>query len=143
MVPGKTSIDPDTLKGLIANRFQIMANYSKQVVSPILKTEKHNAAPSDKDLLSEVGPLLTREPSIMTPDGKKSLDRLLASDSHKTVQLVYQFQEKLKSIWMRTTASQKELIEAFQEWCKQAEGSGLDVLKDFAAQLKGYTVSTA
>ena len=54
-----------------------------------------------------------------------------------------QFREKLQAIWNRTTASHKELIEALQEWCKQAEQSGIAALQDFAAYVRNYTVRPA
>ena len=39
---------------------------------------------------------------------------------------------------MKTASTQKELLEALQLWCKQAEASGVDVLKQFAEQMKSY-----
>ena len=56
--------------------------------------------------------------------------------------MVYQFRENLQAIWGRSTASQKELLDALQEWCQQAEATGIDVLRHFSARLKTYVPQT-
>jgi len=48
------------------------------------------------------------------------------------------FRQSLQNIWLKTASSQKELIDALQQWCLQAENSGLDVLQQFAQRLKSY-----
>lgn len=57
--------------------------------------------------------------------------------------MVYQYRQKLQDIWHKTNASQKELIEALQDWCKQAETAGIKALAQFANHLKMFkSVST-
>ena len=48
------------------------------------------------------------------------------------------YKQSLQNVWLKTASSQKELIEALQQWCRQAEESGLEVLRQFAQQLKAY-----
>ncbi len=52
--------------------------------------------------------------------------------------MVYAFRQSLQDIWLKTATSQKELIEALQTWCRQAEDSGVEVLRQFAEQIKSY-----
>jgi len=40
VLPGKSSVDVDTIKAIITNRFQIMKNYSKNVIIPVFQQEK-------------------------------------------------------------------------------------------------------
>jgi stearoyl-CoA desaturase (delta-9 desaturase) len=56
---------------------------------------------------------------------------------------VYAYRQRLQEIWQKTTASQEQLVHALQEWCHQAETSGIKYLQDFAQSLKGYTLQTA
>lgn len=141
LVPGKTSIDVDTLKALITNRFQVMANYSKTVILPVLQEERRKAGQAGVAMLRRMRTLLIRETSLVDASKKKELDTAL--EKHQSLKVVYQFRLKLQNIWAKSTASQKELLEALQEWCKQAEASGIEVLREFVKHLKMYVPQPA
>ena len=59
-------------------------------------------------------------------------------ENFQSLRVIYQFRIKLQDIWARSTASQKELLDALQEWCQQAEATGIETLRRFAARLKTY-----
>lgn len=134
--PAKTSIDPDTLKALISYRFQVMARYTRDVVLPALREEKRHACKTSRSLLHRAGTVLVRDSSIMKASQKLRLASVL--ENFQSLRVVYQFRLKLQEIWGRSTASQKELLEALQEWCKQAEATGIETLLRFAMRLKTY-----
>lgn len=139
----KHTIDTETLKALILNRFQIMSCYSKEVILPVFNEEKCKAGEKGRKLFAHAKSLLIRETSLIDAENKQRLARLLSE--RQTLNLVYQFRMKLQDIWYRTSASQKELLEALQEWCSQAELTGILVLMQFADHLKGFksvTVAT-
>jgi stearoyl-CoA desaturase (delta-9 desaturase) len=134
---GKLHVDLDTVKAVIGNRFQVMAHYYKNVVRPILRQVKqHDAQEEDKKLLQRAGTLLRRQEDLLSPRANTRLQALLAR--YEQLRIVYSYRQSLQNIWLKTAASQKELIESLQQWCKQAEESGLDVLRQFAEHLKGY-----
>ncbi|MFA6302388.1 MAG: fatty acid desaturase [Legionella sp.] len=139
---GKLQVDIDTVKAVISNRFQVMSNYYKTVIRPILKVEKNQniCSKADKKLLCHAGSLLRREQSLLTQKAKTRLNRLL--ETREQLRVVYTYKESLQNIWLKTASSQKDLIEALQQWCRQAEESGLDVLRQFAQQLKAYVPAT-
>lgn len=132
---GKLQVDLDTVKAVISNRFQIMSQYYKRVVRPILKLEKRSCL-ADKHLFQRAGRLLRLQESLLSAHAKLRLQALLAS--REQLRVVYNFRQSLQSIWLKTASSQKELVDALQQWCKQADESGLEVLRQFALQLKGY-----
>ncbi|MDI9819200.1 MULTISPECIES: fatty acid desaturase [unclassified Legionella] len=136
MEEGKLHVDLETVKAVIGNRFQIMSQYYKRVVRPILKDEKRSLADKDKHLFQRAGRLLRLQDSLLSPRARLRLHALLAS--REQLQLVYSFRQSLQNIWLKTATSQKELVDALQQWCKQAEESGLDALRQFALQIKGY-----
>lgn len=138
MDAGKLNVDIDTVKAVIANRFQVMSNYYKAVIRPILKYEKNNSIKTkeDKKLFQRAGSLLRREDRLLTVKAKTRLQRLL--EAREQLRVVYSYKQSLQAVWLKTASSQKELIDALQNWCRQAEESGLDVLRQFALQLKGY-----
>ena len=71
---------------------------------------------------------------------QRRLARVL--DNFQSLRIVYQFRLKLQAIWSRSTASQKELLDALQEWCQQAEATGIETLLQFATRLKMYVQHT-
>lgn len=137
LVAGKREVDEETLNALINNRFELQAEYSKNVIIPIFKQEKG----PDSAALSEIKTTLVRDGSMVDDAERERLASFLAGT--KQLQIAYQFRVKLQDIWARTTASKKELIEALQDWCKQAEGTGIKCLQEFARYLKSSTVVAA
>jgi stearoyl-CoA desaturase (delta-9 desaturase) len=132
----KSTVDLDTVRAVIANRFQVMSYYYKRVVNPILKMEKKTTLGEQKHLFQKAGRLLKRQSNLLTPKSKSRLQALL--ENREKLRLVYQYKESLQNVWLKTAASQKELVESLQQWCKQAEESGLDVLHQFAQQVKNF-----
>jgi stearoyl-CoA desaturase (delta-9 desaturase) len=140
-LPGKGSVDSDTLKAVLTNRFQVMAHYSKNVIVPVLREERRRAGEAGKSMLRRVRTLLIRETSLVDNSGQQQLAKVLAS--HRSLEVVYQFRLKLQNIWAKSAATQNELLEALQEWCRQAEATGINVLREFVSQLKAYVPSKA
>lgn len=137
----KTQMDADTIKALITYRFQVMSHYTKEVVLPALKEEKMRACKTSRSLLSRAKTLLVRETSIMKAHQQARLAKLL--EDFQSLRMVYQFREKLQEIWSKSTASHKDLLEALQEWCRQAEATGSERLSKFANHLKMYVPQEA
>lgn len=136
MLPSKTSIDTDTLKALISFRFQVMARYSREVVLPVLREEKSRASKAGRLLLRRAKTALTRDTSILQASHKRCLNNI--QENFHSLRVIYQFRMNLQDIWSRSTASQKELLDALQEWCLQAEATGIEKLRHFSARLKTY-----
>lgn len=135
-LPLKTSVDKDTLKVVISNRFHVMSRYARMVILPALSEEKQHATQMRRALLYRARMLLIRDSGILKASHQMRLSTVL--DNFHSLKIVYQFRMKLQDIWSRGTASQKELLEALQEWCQQAEATGLEVLVKFTQQLKTF-----
>lgn len=128
--PSKQVIDMDALKAIIAHRFQVMSNYGRSVISPILKSEISGNVSKSRNLLIQ-------DDFLMDEDAKTELKKVL--DTSEMLKTVYQFKQRLQEIWKRTTQSQDQLLQALQEWCKQAEATGIKALQDFARTLSKYS----
>lgn len=136
LVATKTDVDTDTLKALISYRFQVLARYTREVVLPMLREERKRAGKTGSLLLRRARTVLVSDTSIMGASQKKRLATVL--ENFHSIRIVYQFRLKLQEIWGRSTASQKELLEALQEWCKQAEATKIESLLVFVRHLKTY-----
>lgn len=137
-VANKMQIDIDTLKVIVNNRFQVLAHYSRDVILPVLREERRKAGNAGSALLQRAKTLLIRTDSLLDDPSRERIAEVLKQ--HQALQLVYQYRLKLQAIWTRTTASQRELLDALHQWCKEAEGTGIATLRQFAARLRGYTL---
>lgn len=135
-IKNKSAIDADTLKAILTHRFQVMAQYGKRVIFPVLREERRRANEAGQKLLRKARTLLIRETSLVDKTEQQKLAYVLKE--YHALNTVYQFRLKLQNIWAKSTASQGELIQSLQEWCHQAEQAGIATLREFVAQLKGY-----
>lgn len=137
--PSKSTIDVDTLTAVVLNRFQVLSHYSRDVILPVLQEEQRKASAAGRDMLKRVQAkmLLVRTESLLNESHKQAIARIL--ENSQSLQLVYQFRLKLQDIWSRTTASQRELLEALEQWCRDAEATGITTLRNFARRVSGFS----
>ena len=80
-------------------------------------------------------------PSLINERARARLDQILAR--FNDLKTVYQYRQQLQSVWTRKAASQEVLLKALQEWCQQAEETGITALQDFSRRLRGYSLQPA
>jgi stearoyl-CoA desaturase (delta-9 desaturase) len=136
--PAKVLIDLDTLKAVIGNRFQVLSRYGREVVMPVLRQEITEADNSCRSVLRRTRKALVRDESLVDEESKRYLSKVL--ECSQTLDLVYQYRLRLQSVWKRSAATHKERLEALQEWCAQAEATGVQSLERFAKRLSGYSL---
>lgn len=138
IIEGRQHVDAESLHALLSNQVQVMTTYTKAVILPLFRQEKKKAEPAERHLLRRVKGALIRADILIDETGRRDLKVVL--EQNRALQIVYHFRERLKTIWNRTTATQKELLDALHEWCQQAEATGIQKLQDFSSYLKGYTI---
>jgi stearoyl-CoA desaturase (delta-9 desaturase) len=47
---------------------------------------------------------------------------------------------QLVAIWEKTNASREQLVQSLQEWCKQAEASGVHALEELSVRVRRYVI---
>ncbi|MEO6697085.1 MAG: transposase [Gammaproteobacteria bacterium] len=141
MVPTKPMIDMDTVKAVITHRFRVMAHYAEDVLERVHKEEVRLASGTYRAMLKRAKALLVREESLMNEEAKHRLQSVL--NVSQRLEIVYQYKQRLQEIWQRSTATQEHLLHALQEWCRQAEATGIQALQDFAQRLRGYSLQPA
>ncbi len=138
LVPGKVKVDGDTLSAIITNRLQVMAYYANNVVQRVHREELHEARGAYRRVLKRARALMVREDSRMTDDCRRRLQNVL--NSSQALKTVYEFRNQLQAIWSQRSASQEKLLQALQEWCRQAEATGIRALVEFAQTLRTYSL---
>lgn len=135
------SIDAKILSDLIANRFQVMRAYSNTVLKPAFKGAMSGAKARQKNMLAAFRAKLLGDTEIIATNEQPAFEALIGE--FDSLGKAYQLKQQLLSIWSRTTASQKELIEALHEWCEAAEKSGCERLQRFSSYIRRYQLAAA
>lgn len=133
----KRNLDIDSLKAIVTHRFHVMDHYWRKVMLPVVRKES-TLDKKGKKLLRTHAKLLSTHTERSNYDQEEILQNLLG----KNVKLstVYQFRSALVDFWHRNTENHAELLEMLQNWCRQAEASGIVALQKFAKQLHCYSL---
>ncbi|AHC85520.1 MULTISPECIES: delta-9 fatty acid desaturase DesA [Pseudomonas] len=137
-VAGKASLDMDTAMAILNNRFQIMAQYRKLVIGPLVKQELARVDASLRHHFRRAKRLLSRETSLLEDRHHVRIESMLAHS--QALKTIYEKRLALQQIWARTSANGHDMLAAMKDWVHEAESSGIHALRDFAAQLKTYSL---
>ncbi|KNX80596.1 MULTISPECIES: delta-9 fatty acid desaturase DesA [Pseudomonas] len=137
-VEGKASLDMDTAMAILNNRFQIMAQYRKLVIGPLVKQELDKVDASVRHRFRRAKRLLSRETSLLQDRHHVRIESMLAHS--QALKTIYEKRLALQQIWARTSANGHDMLAAMKDWVHEAEASGIHSLRDFAAQLKTYSL---
>ena len=135
----KNHIDYDTVLAVINNRFQIMEQYRRKVIIPLVNHERKLATEKTKIIFRSAKKLLAREDNLLAPAHKEKIYSII--DSSQVLNTIYKKKKELQAIWHQIK-DHNERIDALIEWCHEAEASGIKSLQEFARTLKTYTLPT-
>ena len=127
--------DQDTLEAIIANRYEVMARYSK-TLQRFYATELHHLQEIASNL-KDTRNWLSKDESRLSDDEKNQLEQLMKNNSQ--LRKMIEMRRELHLIWSRSTASQEQLVDQLRAWCYRAEESGNAILRDFSLRLRRYS----
>ncbi len=133
------AVDQDNLKAIIVSRMHVLRDYTRHVTLPVLRMERAKAA-GDR-ALRRARRLLVRQPQLLDDAAKERLRQVLAENA--ALETVHEFRERLQALWSGANVSNERLLAQLKEWCAEAEASGIQVLEEFAARLRGYQLQMA
>jgi len=140
----KDHIDLETVKAVITARFVVMAQFAREVMARVYRDELRNLDPNDKTrltLLKPVRRLMVREPRLLDEAARARLQKAL--EQNQTLHTVYTMKQKLADVWQRSATTQENLIQALQDWCREAEATGIRELREFSNKLRTYSLVQA
>ena len=135
----KPVADDKTLEAIIANRYEIMANYARNLRSASraevvrLKVEGAHGTPR-LATMRVARRWLHRDDAQIPLEAKAQLAQALAM-SPGLAKLVA-MREELRLLWTRTNVSSHQLVADLQAWLRKAEESGIAALQEFALRLR-------
>ena len=135
----KPVADNKTLEALIANRYEVMAQYAKavrQAVGTELERLKAQGGPASAKLaqMRLARRWLHRDADKIPQTVKPELEQAVG-ESPSLAKFVT-MREELRQLWTRTNVSAEQLVADLQAWCKRAEDSGIAALQDFSRNLR-------
>ena len=95
-VTGKHTLDMDTAMAIMNNRFQIMAQYRRQVIKPLAQEEKRRVDQSMRHLFRRAKRLLARETSLLRPKQEQRIQTMLAES--QSLRIIYEQRLALQQI---------------------------------------------
>ncbi|MCR4347614.1 MAG: fatty acid desaturase [Sulfuricaulis sp.] len=137
----KEHMDIETVKAVITARFLVMSQFAREVMQNVHREELKKADRSDRDswaLLKRARRLMVREAALLDETSHRWLNDAL--ENNGTLRTVYMMKQKLQDIWQRSASTQEHLLRALQEWCREAEATGIQALQDFSQKLRTYTL---
>jgi len=140
----KDHVDLETVRAVITARFVVMAQFAREVMTRVHRDELRNLDPSDKTrltLLKRARRLMVREPRLLDEAARARLQKAL--EQNQTLHTVYTMKQKLADVWQRSATTQENLIQALQDWCHEAEATGIHALREFSNKLRTYSLVQA
>ena len=137
----KDGVDLDTVSAVISNRLHILSDYARDVVTTVYREEKAKANEGSQAFFSRGKRWLNRHETLLDYNARLHLQELL--DQSDALNVVYEYRQRLQELWMQKTISQEAMLEALQEWCQQAEQSGVEALQEFATTVRSYSMMPA
>ena len=126
--------DQNTLEAIIANRYEIMARYSKTLRSFFSNEVQHMQVLAAH--LSDARTWLAKDESRLTEQEKLKLEELMETNAQ--LRKMIEMRRELQAIWSRSSATKEQLLSQLHAWCQHAEESGLTSLREFSLRLRRY-----
>jgi len=130
--------DSRTLEALIANRYEVMAQYAKQVrrvcAGELAKLRAQGQQGIGLVNLRLARRWLHRDDDKIPVNVKAQLASALAD--HPALAKLVAMREELRALWTRTNVSAPQLVADLQAWCRKAEESGIAMLQEFSQRLR-------
>jgi stearoyl-CoA desaturase (delta-9 desaturase) len=137
----KQLVDMETVRAVIRHRFHIMKLYGRKVIKPVIRNERHCSNDYCRKVYKRVRKFMTREDIRLDASSTQVLNDTLQQNT--TLATVYRFKQQLKELWQHTSHNQAKRVERLQQWCQEAEKTGIQALQDFAAYLRTYSLKAA
>jgi len=134
--------DAETLKALLAVRFQAMTDFQRGVLKPALREEAAAAGAKLRALLPrKLRKGLADDGRWLKPDARQQLHAWVAQ--RPRIRALVEHRARLSAVLEARGNDAAATLHNLQAWCAEAEASGIRALQEFSARLKGYSLQPA
>lgn len=134
----KLVADLDTLHAVVANRYDVMAKYTRSLRSAWREEVDQIRARSalGAGFLKSSKKLLQQEPTSLESSQRQQLSELFEHSS--ALKTMHEMRVELGAIWERSHFTSDQLLQQLRDWCARAEASGIRSLREFSLRLRTY-----
>ena len=135
----KTVCDVDTLRAVLANRYEVMAKYAMLLRKAYREEITHlklRMPDLGKVEFKRIKHWLHADANALNEQEKLKLGIVIRTSQKLNV--AYTLRQELSSIWQRSTATKEQLVKDLEDWCHRAESSGIVALQQFSRRLRCY-----
>jgi stearoyl-CoA desaturase (delta-9 desaturase) len=131
----KPVADEKTLEALIANRYEVMARYAREMRAACkVEIEQLKTRQADVSPLKAAKRWLHRDDDKVPAAARPQLAQARAA--HPVLDKMVTMREELRQLWLTTNLSREQLAANLQSWCHRAEESGIAQLQQFSQKLR-------
>ena len=131
----KPVADAKTLEAIIANRYEVMAGYAREMRAACKhELEALKQRRGDATVLQAARRWLHRDDEKVPASVKPQLAQVRAE--HPVLDKMVTMREELRALWSSTNSTREQLALDLQAWCRRAEESGIAALRDFSIRLR-------
>lgn len=134
--------DTDTMRALLAHRFQAMTDYQRSVLKPALREEARLAGEKLRALLPrKLRKGLVDDGRWLKPEAREQLQQWVAE--RPRIHTLIEYRARLRAVLEARSHDASERLSQLQAWCQEAEASGIRALQEYSERLKGYSLQPA
>ncbi|MGO1069858.1 DesA family fatty acid desaturase [Lysobacter sp. CA199] len=133
--------DSETLKALLAIRFQAMTDYYRNVTLPALREEAGHAGDRMRSLPRRLRKGLADGGRWLDDGARTRLQNWV--DERPRMATLADFRQRLAQVLDDRSHDAQATLQRLHAWCVEAEASGIHALQAFSARLKGYALAPA
>ena len=129
--------DGETIKALLAHRFQAMTDYHRNVLKPALAEEAAAAGQKLRAILPRtLRKGMSDDGRWLKPEAREQMQAWIAQ--RPRIRAIVEHRARLAAVLEARGNDAAARLQDLQAWCREAEASGIRALQEFSARLKGY-----
>ncbi len=136
----RPQVDPALLQTVIANRYDLMARYARELRRALrAEVRRVRAAGGARDQLQALRVarrLVGREPDTLDAPSRAVIDA--AAQGNAVLSTLLRMRDELSRVWEHSSASAEQLRQQLQDWCHRAEHSGIAALQGLSLRVRSY-----
>ena len=135
----KPVADEKTLEAIIANRYEVMARYAREMrLACKAEIAAFQGKQGDLALLKTAKRWMPRDEDKVPESARPVLAKARAA--HPVLDKMVVMREELRQLWLNRSHSREQLAADLQAWCRRAEESGIVALQQFSMKLRAAQV---
>ena len=141
--PAKVQCDTETLQSIVYHQYEVMGRFARSLRDTANK-EVHRLLHAQEIPAKNAGRMrgaikLWLKIGENYLSEKERMTLKLAVQSSAVFQTIYSMREELVALANRSGESKELLAQKLENWCRRAEESGINALREFSLQLRSYS----